>query len=89
MLKFRTFFVVLLATLFISGPAMAGKEAKILVCHQTGDDTNPVLVLSVSANAANGHIGHGDVVALTEEECFDVLPPPVCSEETPEYCEEE
>ena len=40
--------------------AQAGNAGKVLICHGTASDTNPYVLISVSANAADTHLGgHG------------------------------
>ncbi len=46
---------------------------KVLVCHMTGSESNPVEVIDVSIKAEAAHIAHGDlpyneVTGLCEEE---------------------
>jgi hypothetical protein len=41
--------------------AYAANDGKVLICHGTASDTNPYVLISVSANAAPTHLdGHGD-----------------------------
>lgn len=34
----------------------------VTICHRTGSDTNPTVTISVSENALNGHLAHGDTI---------------------------
>jgi hypothetical protein len=62
--------VALLALVTMSGPALIGsaeaaKLPKVAICHNTGSETNPVVLIEVSGNAAPAHIAnHGDTLAV-------------------------
>jgi len=68
------------------GSPVASPEAsrKVLVCHMTSSDDNPVILIEISVNALPAHMRHGDVVApdgATSSNDCDVLLPgtPVAS----------
>ena len=35
---------------------------KVVICHHTGSDNNPYVTISVSSNALDAHLAHGDTV---------------------------
>lgn len=44
----------------VTSAAQAADAGKVLLCHGTASDTNPYVLISVSANAAANHLdGHG------------------------------
>jgi hypothetical protein len=52
--------VALASSLAAVTAAHAGGDGKVLVCHGTASDSNPYVLISVSANALSTHLdGHG------------------------------
>jgi hypothetical protein len=55
----RFVFMTVLAVLALAaGPAEAEKAPKVDICHVTGN--GKILLLNVSGNSLDGHLGHGD-----------------------------
>lgn len=44
-----------------------GDHKKITICHATGSSTNPYVVITISLNGLNGHVGH--------QHDEDIIPP--------------
>ena len=42
---------------------------KVNVCHQTGSKTNPYNKISISINALDTHLAHGDIYPVPSEGC--------------------
>ncbi len=42
--------------------AYAGGTPKVVVCHTTSSETNPEVVITVSENALQTHLDHGDAL---------------------------
>jgi hypothetical protein len=40
----------------------AARAEKVGICHRTGSQSNPFQYISVSVNALDAHIAHGDIV---------------------------
>ena len=51
-------------------------ENKVDVCHVTGSETNPVVMISIPEAAVQAHIDHGDYLADAEHGCETPPPPP-------------
>ena len=44
----------------------AKKVPKVDVCHATGSESNPYVLINISGNALNAHLNHGDALPGTE-----------------------
>ncbi len=44
----------------LTGPAMAAQQDKVELCHVTGSQTNPIVLIEVSGNSLDAHLAHGD-----------------------------
>src|SRR5215212_3673561 len=42
---------------------------KVMICHQTGSDSNPAVVIVVDEHAVAAHEKHGDKVIQSADEC--------------------
>ena len=47
----------------LTGPAMAAQQDKVELCHVTGSQTNPIVLIEVSGNSLDAHLAHGDFPA--------------------------
>ena len=47
------------SSLLIAGAVFADND-KVGVCHVTGSEKNPVVMISVSSSAVDAHLAHGD-----------------------------
>lgn len=67
------FTALFLALMMMGGPAFADKPddkpSKVLICHATGSETNPYVLIEVSENALKGHFKDG------HQENEDILNP--------------
>jgi hypothetical protein len=47
-----------------AGPAAAQYEygEKVTICHRTGSQKNPFVTITVSSNAVDAHLRHGDTI---------------------------
>lgn len=72
---------VLLAVVFVAiggigGFVYAGTN-KVTVCHATGSEKNPYVMVEVSANGLNGLDNEGDFIpAAGATDCTQTPPPP-------------
>lgn len=44
-------------------------QGQVTICHATGSATNPFVRITVSENALQAHLEHGDIVVEEGEEC--------------------
>ena len=63
---------MIVALFGIAGSASANE--KVLVCHNTGSDSNPAVKIKISINALNAHLKHGDAHVVPE--CEGVIEDP-------------
>ena len=57
---FAAFAIVLLAIVAVDSPVGAAPEDKVTICHKPGTDAEHEI--TVSGNALDAHLAHGDVV---------------------------
>ena len=55
-----------------------GDNEKVTICHRTGSQTNPWVVITVSENALPAHLAHGDMYPVPAGGCNAPPPPPRC-----------
>lgn len=70
-MRIRLIFAAVLAVFAISAPLASagstggnggGPAGKVTICHLTGSQTNPVVIITVSRNALPAHLRHGDLI---------------------------
>jgi hypothetical protein len=44
----------------LGGRRTGAADDKVLICHRTGSDTNPIVVIEVSVDAVADHLAHDD-----------------------------
>jgi hypothetical protein len=49
---------------------------KVVVCHVTSSEKTPVVYISISDEAVQAHLDHGDVLAGADGDCSGVDPVP-------------
>lgn len=59
---FKKIFVAVLFGILGAANATNAKTDKVFVCHQTSSEENPVVLISISSNAVQTHLGHGDIL---------------------------
>ena len=72
---------------FLTNNIEIQQPSKVDICHATGNVDNPYELISVSENAVEAHLNHGDRFPVNGS-CEFVLPPGPIVEETPEVTEE-
>ena len=60
--------IIALVALF--GVAFAGQE-KLEVCHATGAEDNPFVLIEIADPAFDTHLAHGDFLAPENGDCSD------------------
>ena len=50
-------------------PRPTGTVSKVAVCHRTGSQTNPYVLITISINALPAHQGHGDIYPAPQGGC--------------------
>ena len=56
-------------------PAPSGTPDKVTICHRTGSQNNPYVMISVSRNAIPAHTAHGDIIPAPAGGCPAFLTP--------------
>ena len=58
-----------------TSPLDISDDGKITICHNTGSEKNPYIMITVSLNGLNGHGAHeGDIIPAPESGCPTVQP---------------
>lgn len=57
----KIFALVFVSVLGFTGLASASAD-EVLICHRTDSSKNPVILISVSVNAEQAHLDHGDAL---------------------------
>ena len=62
----------------ILGASIANANAgKVLICHKTSSEKNPIVLISVSSNAVQAHLSQGDtLLPAGETDCSGGGPSP-------------
>lgn len=65
----RTFVSSVLALALVCvGAAPVSAAEKVFICHATNSSTNPVVLISVSANAVGAQLAQGSTIAIVLED---------------------
>src|SRR5262245_12316208 len=67
--RFARCTILLVAVLALGSPAWAAQEAKVKVCHLPPGNPSNFHTITVSADALQAHLGHGDLAGECSEHC--------------------
>jgi len=56
----RSFKLAILVGAAFVVTSVNASEPKVTICHHTGSETNPLVMIEVSASALPAHLAHGD-----------------------------
>lgn len=59
----------------LAATASAAPEPKVTICHATGSEKNPYVEITVSQNAVDAHVAHGDIIPAPPTGCETDLCP--------------